>query len=88
MNIHNLNKMKTRVHKWGNSLAIRIPKSFAMETNIKDGSTVDLNVVKGNLVARPLGEEEYTLKQLVAKINKDNLHRETDTGDAAGEEIW
>jgi antitoxin MazE len=80
--------MKTRIQKWGNSLALRIPKSFAMETNIKNGSYVDLSIVRGNLVARPLEEEEYTLEHLLAKINKKNLHKETDAGDAAGRELW
>ena len=80
--------MKTQIQKWGNSLALRIPKSFAKETNIRNGSYVNLSLVRGNLVAEPLEEKEYTLNQLLSKINKDNLHREFDTGDAIGNELW
>ncbi len=80
--------MKAQIQKWGNSLALRIPKSFAKETNIENGSYVDLSLVRGNLVAKPLEENEYTLKQLLSKITKDNLHWEFDTGNTVGNEIW
>lgn len=80
--------MKTQIKKWGNSLALRIPKTFAKETNIKNGSYVNLSLVGGNLVAKPLEEKEYSLKQLLSKITKDNIHREFDTGNAVGNEIW
>ncbi|HEC45169.1 MAG TPA: AbrB/MazE/SpoVT family DNA-binding domain-containing protein [Bacteroides sp.] len=80
--------MKAQIQKWGNSLALRIPKSFAEETNIKNGSYVNLSLVRGNLVARPLPGEEYSLKELLSNINEDNIHKEFDTGDAAGNEVW
>lgn len=34
--------MKIQVQKWGNSLALRIPKSFAIETKIDQGTIVEL----------------------------------------------
>ena len=80
--------MKAQIQKWGNSLAIRIPKSFAKESNIRNGTFVNLRVVRGNLIASPLEEKEFTLKQLLSKINEDNIHREFDTGHAIGNEIW
>ncbi len=80
--------MKTKIQKWGNSLALRIPMSFAKETNLKNGSFVNLNLIEGKLVAEPLKEKEYSLKELLSKINKDNLHREFDSGNAIGNEIW
>ncbi len=33
--------MKTRIQKWGNSLALRIPKSFAVETGLDQDVLVD-----------------------------------------------
>lgn len=78
--------MKVQVQKWGNSLALRIPKSFALETNIENGSTVDVAVQKGALVIKPVIEEKLTLDEMLAGITKENLHAEIDFGKAEGEE--
>jgi len=43
--------MLTRIQKWGNSLGLRIPKSFAAEVEVEAGSTVDIRVENGDLVA-------------------------------------
>jgi len=80
--------MQIQVQKWGNSLAIRIPKSLAIDTKIENGSVVDLALVKGKLVASPVAEPEYTLEQLLAGITEENRHTEVDTGVALGKEIW
>lgn len=44
--------MKTRIQKWGNSLALRIPKSFAAEAGLSENSPVDLALVEGRLVVQ------------------------------------
>ncbi len=80
--------MLIQIQKWGNSLAIRIPKSFAKETNIDQGSFLDLSFVEGKLVATPVFEEEYFLDTLLAQINEENIHTEVDTGEPVGKEIW
>ena len=36
--------MRTRIQKWGNSLGLRIPKSFAEEAGVEAGSDVDLSI--------------------------------------------
>lgn len=78
--------MKIQVQKWGNSLALRIPKSFALETNIENGSTVDVAVQKGALVVKPVKEENLSLEEMLAQITDENLHTEIDFGKAEGEE--
>jgi len=80
--------MKTRIQKWGNSLALRIPKSFASEVGLDKESPVDVSLADGKLVIAPVSQPKPTLKQLLAKITKDNLHHEVDTGPAAGNETW
>jgi antitoxin MazE len=80
--------MRSRVQKWGNSLALRIPKSFANEAGLQKESPVEVSLEDGKLVIAPLRKSKPTLKQLLAEITDDNLHRETDTGSAAGNEIW
>jgi antitoxin MazE len=80
--------MKTRVQKWGNSLALRIPKSFATEAGLQNNSSVELSLARGKLVVVPVVKPKLTLKQLLAKVTEDNLHHEIDTGPAVGIEAW
>jgi len=68
--------MKVRVQKWGNSLALRIPKSFAVESSIEQGTLVDVSVVEGKLVVAPVSDKTYTLKGLLGGVTKRNIHRE------------
>jgi antitoxin MazE len=79
--------MKTTVQKWGNSLAVRIPRPFAEEVNLRENSAVDLTVRGGKLVI-VLAAPEITLQMLVANITEENRHNETEIGNAVGDEIW
>ena len=80
--------MKTRIQRWGNSLALRIPKPFAEEAHLAEDSAVDVSVRDGRLVVVPIVEPELTLEELVAQITPQNRHTETDTGQPVGNEIW
>jgi antitoxin MazE len=80
--------MKTRVQKWGNSLALRIPKSFANEVGLQRETSVEVSLNDGRLIVTPVSKPKPTLKQLLAKISKDNLHSAVDTGTAVGNEVW
>lgn len=79
--------MKSKVQKWGNSLALRIPKSFAGEAHVQEGSEVDLKLQNGTLVVIPLVRQP-TLKSLLSKITPENRHHETDFGKPEGGETW
>jgi len=80
--------MKTRVQKWGNSLALRIPKSFADEVGLQKETSVEVSLVDGKIVVTPVTEAKLTLEQLLSKVTKENLHHEVDTGSAVGNETW
>jgi antitoxin MazE len=80
--------MKTRIQKWGNSLALRIPKPFAIEVGLERNSTVEVSVVDGRLVIEPEAEPGALLRDLLAQVTKENLHGEVDTGVAVGMEAW
>jgi antitoxin MazE len=80
--------MRTRVKKWGNSLALRIPKSFATEVGLDFDTPVDVSLVDGKLIVVPAIEPALTLEYLLAQVTEDNLHREIDTGPAMGNEAW
>ena len=80
--------MRAKVVKWGNSLSLRIPKSFAEEIRVSEGSTVDLVLEDGQLVIRVVKNPAINLDDLLAGITESNLHGETQTGDPAGGEEW
>jgi antitoxin MazE len=80
--------MKTRVHKWGNSLALRIPKSFAAEVRLTENMPVELSLVEGKLIVQPLAPPSLTLEELLQGVTDENLHGEWETGPAVGREVW
>ncbi|MBL8077304.1 MAG: AbrB/MazE/SpoVT family DNA-binding domain-containing protein [Anaerolineales bacterium] len=80
--------MLTKVQKWGNSLALRIPKAFAVDAQLENDSFVEISIVKGKIIITPIPAPIWTLDELLAGITKDNLHNEVDTGFAAGNEFW
>jgi len=79
--------MQTTIQKWGNSLAIRIPKSFASETKINNGTEVDLLIKNNQLIIAPIIKEEYTLDAFLSEINDSNIHNEIDFGEPLGKEL-
>lgn len=79
--------MKIQIQKWGNSLALRIPKSFAVESKIKQGSTVEVSLESGKIIVFPVAEPEFSLDELLAKVTAENLHGEIDTGASVGKEV-
>ena len=80
--------MQTQIKKWGNSLALRIPKLLAEQLDIKTDSEVEIAVEDGQMVIRPLPEPTLTLEELLAQITDENLHEEVETGTAVGGETW
>ena len=80
--------MVVRVQKWGNSLAMRVPKAFAVEAGLTEGAPVELAVEDGALVARPIRAPTIRLKQLLARVTPSNRHRVVDLGGATGREAW
>lgn len=80
--------MKTRVQKWGNSLALRIPKSFAMEVGLDANAIVELSLVEGTLVVNPVIQQPLTLDELLRNVTDENIPGEWNTGPAVGKEVW
>jgi antitoxin MazE len=84
--------MRVAFLKWGNSLALRVPKAFAQEIGASVGKAANMEVRDGKLVVeitRPKrSRRRYTLEQLVAGIRPENRHRELEWGPPVGNEIW
>ncbi len=80
--------MKTKVQKWGNSLGLRIPRSFAAEAQVEAGTIVNISVENGGLLIRRVHQRRYSLSDLLKKVTSRNLHGEVETGEAVGREAW
>jgi len=80
--------MRTAVQRWGNSLALRIPRAYALETGISNGSEVELTLAEGGLVVRPVARKRHALEDLLDRVRASNRHEAVDTGPAVGREVW
>ena len=78
----------TAVAKWGNALAVRIPKSVMQKANLREGDAVDFEVERPGVIIVRAALVQRTLEDLVAGITAQNRHRETDWRKARGNEVW
>lgn len=80
--------MKARIQKWGNSLALRIPKALAEEVHVRQNTQVEISLVDGKIIVEPVKTPEWTLEDLLEGITEENLHLEVESGPSVGNEIW
>jgi antitoxin MazE len=80
--------MKATLQKWGNSLALRIPKAFADELGLERDSLVELTMTKKTLVVAPASKAGPRLADLLKQVTRENLHGEADFGLPVGREAW
>jgi antitoxin MazE len=80
--------MRTQVQKWGNSLALRIPKAFASESLLSAGSDVEVTIENGRLIVTPVRSWESKLASLIEQITDENRHAEIRLGPPVGKEFW
>ncbi len=80
--------MLTKAQKWGNSLAVRLPKAMAEECGIEADSPMEIVREDNLIIIRPVRNRGFTLDALLAGVTKDNSHSETPTGKPVGKELW
>ncbi len=80
--------MRTRIKKWGNSLAVRIPRSFAADVGLEADVDVEMALVDGSLVITPVKRGDARLAELLVRVTADNVHDEIESGAAVGGEAW
>lgn len=80
--------METRIGKWGNSLALRIPQSVAAQVGMTLNAAVELTPRGEQLVISVLERPATELDGLLARVTDDNLHGEVETGPSVGGEAW
>jgi antitoxin MazE len=80
--------MTTKIQQWGNSLAVRIPKSITVETELHKGTVVEVSEEGGKIILTPVSEKKITLGDLLSRVTKANIHGEAGTGKRVGRETW
>lgn len=78
----------TRLQKWGNSYGLRIPKSIMEALAIHPDTQLNIHQEQGRIIITPIREPKPSLDDLLAQITPENLHRQVEWGDQAGEEAW
>jgi len=76
---------ESQIVKWGNSLAVRIPKPLAEEAGVREGDPIVIEAVDGLIKLRPKLRVP-TLRELVAQITRDARYEEIQTGPERGKE--
>jgi antitoxin MazE len=77
--------MRAQMVKWGNSLAVRIPKPIAQEANLKAGDPLEIEVAEGGVQLHRVGRVP-ALGRLVSMITPENRYEEIATGPSVGKE--
>jgi len=77
--------MRSRIEKWGNSLAVRIPRALALDAGLFEDTAVDLILREGSVVVRPV-RTRSRLATLLRKVTAENLQAEMETGVPTGRE--
>lgn len=78
----------THVQKWGNSYAVRIPKTLIKSLAINSTTTLEIREEEGKLILTPVARRQYSLSEMVLKITPDNIHGEIDFWNDIGNEVW
>ncbi|MGA2028134.1 MAG: AbrB/MazE/SpoVT family DNA-binding domain-containing protein [Syntrophobacteraceae bacterium] len=77
------------IKKWGNSLALRIPTHFATQLKVRENTTVELSISGGGMFVKPIhSKPKYSLCKMLEGITEKNIHKEIETGEPQGAEIW
>lgn len=79
--------MRAQMLKWGNSLAVRIPKPIADQANLRAGDSLEIEVAAEGAVQLHRVGKIPALAQLVSQITPENRYGEISTGTEVGNEI-
>jgi antitoxin MazE len=80
--------MSVTLHRWGNSVGLRLPKPLLERLGLKEGSEVDIRIEGNRLVVEPTRRRRYTMAELLEGMTPDNRPEEVDWGPPVGREVW
>lgn len=78
--------MRTKVRKWGNSLAVRIPKAVAEQAGVREDDKLEIEVAR--MIRMKPRRREPGLAELLRQVTPDNLHGEVSFDRPEGHEAW
>jgi antitoxin MazE len=79
--------MNSTVKRWGNSLAVRLPKDLAQTLEMNEGSRLTLEVVEDGLLIKRY-RKKLDLDSLLDGVTREGIHGEIDWGKPVGKEVW
>ena len=79
--------MRAKAQKWGNSLAVRIPKVVADQAGVSENDELEIEVAARVIRLKPR-RREHDLAELLRQVTRDNLHEEVNFGRPEGREAW
>jgi antitoxin MazE len=80
--------METKIQKWGNSLAVRLPKDITKKLELREGSVVVVSEDRKRIVLRHIPKKKVALAELIKQITPKNLHDEIEWSTSRGKETW
>ena len=79
--------MIVKAAQWGNSIGVRIPSTLAKKKGIGVDTAIEINETENGVILTPVGEKEFSLRELVKGITTKNRHGEADFGHPVGKEL-
>ena len=80
--------MSITLHRWGNSVGLRLPKPMLEQLGLAEGSQVDVKVEGDRLVIERHRPRRLTLQEVLKGFSPDNQPGEVDWGPPVGKEVW
>ena len=80
--------MNTQLAKWGNSLAVRLPKGAIEQAGFKEGDRLELLASESGEMLLRRAFPKYSLDELVQGINAENRPTPVNWGKPVGREAW
>jgi len=80
--------MRSHLTRWGNSVAVRVPKRALEDAQLSEGDAIELVVTEPGVISLRATQKKPTLRSLLSGITRENLHDETDWGSPVGNESW
>jgi len=80
--------MSITLHRWGNSVGLRVPKPMLEQLGLAEGSQVDIKVEGDRLVIERHRPRRLTLQEVLKGFTPDNQPGEVDWGPPVGKEVW
>jgi antitoxin MazE len=80
--------MRTHLVKWGNSVAVRLPKAMLEAAQLRAGDTVELEAPETGGILVRAQKRWPSIEERIESITPETLHPETDTRPAVGNEFW